>query len=163
RAGARWPFPFRPEWLLEALGLAEYDPAKRYEVIARPETVELVEKGVTPQGWPAFKVTVFNRAQARVQVTERLLRDAGGNTLCRTGVQEVVRDGAPGAVLPLKVNWDVPAQRVRVHMHLWNPRVDPADLNGGRTERLFSRRDLLGLPAFDLRPQQVPGGKTPPG
>jgi RNA polymerase sigma factor (sigma-70 family) len=163
RAGARWPFPFRPEWLLEGLGLAEYDPAKRYEVIARPEAVELVEKVTTPQGRPAFKVTVFNRAPARVQVTERLLLDAGGNTLCRARVQEVVRDEATGAVLPGKVNWHWPAQRVHVKVHLFDPRVDPADLNGGRAERLFSRRDLQGLPAFDLSPQRVPGGKIPPG
>jgi RNA polymerase sigma factor (sigma-70 family) len=163
RAGPGWPFPFRPEWLLDALGLAEYDPAKRYEVIARPETVELVEKAETPQGRTAFKVTVFNRTPARVQVTERLLRDAGGNTLCRATVQEVVRDQATGAVLPRKVTWHWPAQRVHVAVQLFDPCVDPADLNGGRAERLFSRRDLQGLPAVDLSPQRVPGGKARPG
>src|SRR5579859_3873689 len=40
---AKMPFPFQPDWVIEALGMSEYDPSKNYQVVTRPNSLELVE------------------------------------------------------------------------------------------------------------------------
>src|SRR5262245_36929915 len=63
RGGVPLPFPFQPDMILAALGMAEYDPNKSYEVKTNPRTVELIES-TTVQGQPVQKGTVVNRNPA---------------------------------------------------------------------------------------------------
>jgi RNA polymerase sigma factor (sigma-70 family) len=109
-----WPAPCRPEWLPESAGLAVLDPAKPREVIARQDTLELVEKSEKVGGQAVYRVTVFHKAPARVQVAERQVRDARGEVLCRAVVHEVFIDPATGATLPQEVEWEWPARRLKV-------------------------------------------------
>jgi RNA polymerase sigma factor (sigma-70 family) len=116
---AAWPVPFRPEWLLEGLGLAKLDPATPREVIARTGTYELVEKAETAQGQSAFKVTVFRRAAAAVQVPERLIRDPRGRVLCRATVGDLIPVGTTGKALPGEVEFDFPGRGATMRVK-WN-------------------------------------------
>jgi hypothetical protein len=59
RGNVAMPFPFQPDWIVEALGVAEYGPPENFQVIPHPNTIELVERSVSPQGQPVRKVTVF--------------------------------------------------------------------------------------------------------
>ncbi len=123
--GKDWPLPCRPEWFLEALGMADLDPSVRREVVVRPKSLELIEKVQTPQGRPAFKVTVFDRTRPRAPVTERLLRDAAGNTLCRATLRDLFTDAATGAAVPREVELDWPALRLNVRVKHNSLKVNP--------------------------------------
>jgi RNA polymerase sigma factor (sigma-70 family) len=122
-ARTEWPWPGRPEWMLESLGLSKLDPATPREVIARPGTYELIEKTETVQGQPAFKVTVFRRNPSDVQVPERLIRDDRGKVLCRATVREVFKVEALGKLLPRDVEWEFPEQKLSVRAKLNRVRI----------------------------------------
>ncbi len=78
--------------VVAALGLAEYDPAKKYELKAEKNYIELIESATSPQGQPIQKVTVFNRTEAAPpapQVIAYVLRDAKGTVICQANVRRV--------------------------------------------------------------------------
>jgi hypothetical protein len=141
-AGKAWPLPCRPEWLLEALGMAPLDTAVRREVIVRPKSLELVEKVQTPQGRAAFKVTLFDRTRPRAPVTERLLRDAAGNTLCRATLRGRFSDTATGAVVPREVELDWQALRLNFRVKLNQLKVNP-ELDKEFLDRAFRRPPIF--------------------
>ncbi|HEY7422629.1 MAG TPA: hypothetical protein VH682_00080, partial [Gemmataceae bacterium] len=81
--GANVPFPFQPDMVITALGIAQYDPNKKYElnVPQGKNYFELIEQTTSPQGQPIQKVVVFNRTRAvppDPQVIAYALRDAKG-------------------------------------------------------------------------------------
>src|SRR5205823_12645144 len=100
------PFPFQPEWVMEALGMAEYDPAGEYTLDTKGSTYQLVQKSVSAQGLPVRKVTVFDgRKGARVRVRAHLLQDETGKEICSAYINDAQVIG--GATVPTRVvlNW----------------------------------------------------------
>src|SRR4051794_19093885 len=55
------PFPFHPDMVVAALGLAEYDPNGKYELKVYDKTLELIEEAKALNGQPCRRVTVFNK------------------------------------------------------------------------------------------------------
>lgn len=151
RAGkAHMPFPFQPEWIVEALGIGEYDPAKTYEVRASGNVIELIERTVNPQGQPVFKVTVFQRGREGVpRVAARVLRDAKGNTICMARNEEMTRDGLTGADIPYIVRLSWPQEKMELKLTLNKPQVNVA-FDAARAAAVFTRQSLNGLPGYDL-------------
>src|SRR5207247_9068052 len=78
----RLQVPFQPEWIMEALGMAEYDPAKSYQVVANKNTIELIEPTLLPQGQTGNKITIFTRSQNGLQVTGHVLKDSQQHQRC---------------------------------------------------------------------------------
>jgi hypothetical protein len=159
RGTVRLALPFQPDMLVAALGIAEYDPNKQYELKVNPQNYELIEPITTPAGQPAQKVTVFNRFQAagnRPQVTDYILRDKEGKTICSATVTEIQRDRDTGAVLPFDVKLIYPAERAEMKLRLYDVKVVTIDPDRG--SRLFSRRDLANLQSYDLGRGQADGG-----
>jgi hypothetical protein len=109
RGGIRMPFPFQPEWVLEALGMATRDPGGRYEVSRRDRYLDLTERTTSPQGQPISKVTRLNNFTANgstPQIVGHYLYDTqnGQNHLvCSAVVSSVHTDAASGAVVPHKI------------------------------------------------------------
>jgi RNA polymerase sigma factor (sigma-70 family) len=134
---SHWLFPFPPDWVLDALGVTEYD-LKTCTVVARPETVELVRQVVSPRGQRLRLVTVFNRVPSPVQVAGHRLEDAHGKELCSVTIAEVHTDRASGAVLPRRLQFDWPAEKVTLKLKLDDLRVN-APLEGERAAHLFIR------------------------
>jgi hypothetical protein len=168
RAGkAQMPFPFQPEWIVEALGIAEYDPNRRYLVREARLTYDLIEETTAPNGQPVRKVTVFNRGEVRgrlPQVAGRVLQDAQGREICSAWVTEVQSDARTGAVLPRVVKLRWPMEKVELAMTLKDVRVN-GDIRPERAAALFSRQSL-NLPAYDLaqgRPDATSSGLIPAG
>ncbi len=152
RAGkARMPFPFQPEWIVEALNIAEYDPTKTYEVRegpAKSNTVELIEATRSPQGEPVYKVTVFNRGGGRdrgPQVAARELRDAKGARICVAQNLEMQRDGLTGAEIPRVVRLNWPQQKMELKLTMNKVKV-----NGALDGALFTRNNLRNIAGYDL-------------
>jgi hypothetical protein len=148
---SRLNFPFQPEWIMEALGMAEYDPSKRYQVGGTRTTAELIEQTTTSQGQPVRKIVQFQRTP--LQVTQYILQDAKGKEICSAKITAVGRDPTSQAVYPrsIQLNWpaDRPAESVRLHMRLAEVTINP-NLAPARVALLFSRPKLENVPPFDL-------------
>jgi hypothetical protein len=150
-SGVRIPFPFQPEWVMEALGMSEYDPTQPPELVTADKTYQLVQRTKNSQGQPVQKVTVFNRQEARFQVTDHILYDANRKEICRAHIV----DAAPvqGAVLPRRIVFTYPSERLTLDMTLWHQGDDVAVNRGfdpARAKVLFARPALSGVQNYDL-------------
>lgn len=155
RGGVQLPFPFQPDMILAALGMAEYDLRKPYKIETRARTVELIETTAV-QGRPVKKITVFDRNRAtgnQPVVIAHILRDDKGNELCSATITAVQYDRGTGAVVPQRVKLVCPSQQVELKMKLDNIRVAPIPPNLAAT--LFSRRNLSNRTSYDLAQQRI--------
>ena len=155
RGNVEMPFPFHPEMIMSALGIAEYDPNKKYDVRPNGNTLELTEQTLSPSGQQITKLTVFQRNTVPVgkpQVIAHVIRDARGQDVCVATVQEVTIDRQTGAILPqrVKIVWPGKTQAERAEMTLRFYDMHATTIEPQRAARLFSRQDLAGQPAFDL-------------
>jgi hypothetical protein len=148
----RVQLPFQPEWMMQALGMAEYGPAQNYTVNVTQNGIELIEQSKSPSGQPVRKVTVFARGVAQVpapQVTAYILQDGAGKVICAAYVTEVQRDAATGITVPKRVRLECPAEHMELKMTLHGVTVNqPIDQQ--RAARLFTRPQLANVPTFDL-------------
>jgi hypothetical protein len=157
RGGVNLPFPFHPDMVMSALGMAKYDPAKPYQLKESPQFLELIEETTSAQGQPVEKITVFNRMEARPgepQVVAHKVVDRQGKILCRADIQSVVTSQQTGAILPRVVLLSWPGQRMSMRMTLNNPHVVNFDQQAAG--RLFQRTNLTSQ-AFDLARGVVDG------
>ena len=157
----RTPFPFQPDMVLTALGVAEYDPKGTYQIKASPKTLELIQDTVSPTGQPVKKITVFNRMVSQPgqpQVLAHVLRDSKGGLICQAHIHKVQVDRGTGAVLPTKVTIEWPSQKITMKMDLSDVQVNVIDK--ALASRLFQRADLNNLSVYDLALGTVdaPGG-----
>jgi hypothetical protein len=154
--GARVPFPFHPDMVMEALGLAQYDPARHYELKKLTDkrgvaqAFELSEQTVSAQNQRIVKVTKFNAQRASLpqpQVLAHYLKDERGNLICAAEIRKVQQVGDKGLIVPKEVAFRWPEQKLQMTMQLWNPQVVPV------TETMvangFTRQNLT-YQAYDL-------------
>jgi hypothetical protein len=163
---AAMPFPFQPDWIMEAMGIAEFDPAKPYEIIPRPREggMDLVEKSLSPQGQPVRKVTRLVRTRNQWQVTAHLLQDGNGKEICSAYVSEVQQDHASGVILPRQVQLVWPAEQIRMKMRFDRVSVNPATLTSEQITRLFTRPNMKDVQTYDLaRGPEAANGLRPAG
>jgi hypothetical protein len=151
RVGPRLPFPFHPEIVVAALGMADYDDKAQYRLVEKERTLELVESTSSAQGQPMQKVTVFNRFEAKSpdpQVLEHILRDPQGQVVCKAVVHKVTIDRESGAILPVNVTLQWPKQQMELRMQVND--LHAVKIPTDRAQRMFSRADLARYESFDL-------------
>ena len=160
--GANIPFPFQPDMVVTALGIASYDPSKTYQLNAPPKAnyYELIESIASPQGQPMQKVVVFDRSERfppQPQVIAHVLRDSKGNIICKATVESVQQNRDTGAILPRKVTFSWPAQKLEMKMELHDLQV--VTMTPERAGRAFTRQSL-SYPSYDLAARVLdgPGG-----
>ena len=149
--GVRIPFPFQPEWIMEALGMSEYNPTQPPDLRETGKTYMLVQNTKNSQGQRVQKVTVFNRQEARFQVTDHVLYDAGGHEVCRAHIVDA--QPVQGAMLPRRIVFTYQAERLKLDMTLWHQADDLAVNRGfdpGVAKVLFTRPPLSGVQTYDL-------------
>lgn len=147
RGTARMPFPFQPEWIMEALGMAEYGPPENYHLKVNRDTLELVQHTTSPQGQPLVKVTVFRRDRTG-QVTDHLLLDGQTNkAICSAHVSSVQQVG--GVVIPRQITLSWLAEKIELKMKLDDVAVN-RQLDQQRMALLFTRPTLPGVQSYDL-------------
>ena len=141
------PFPFQPEWIMEAMGMGPYGPAEKYELEHDAFTLKLVERTRSPQGRAVRKVIVMKRApQAKPNpqvVAYLLLDDASGKELCSAHITEV--DVKQGAVVPRRLELRWPAAEARLDM-----RLDGIAVNAQLPSTAFVRQPMPGVRSVDL-------------
>jgi hypothetical protein len=126
--GVRLPFPFQPEWVLQALGMAQYDPKKEYRVEIKPDVFELIEN-TTVQGQAVKKTTVFSRrqlAKGEPQIKAHIVQDAKtGAVITSAEVKRVMYAGVRTAdgqnvwvTYPHMIVMDWPSEKISMELTL---------------------------------------------
>jgi hypothetical protein len=168
------PFPVQPEWVVEALGMAEYDPRAKYEVNESKTTYDLVQRTKSPRGADMAKVIAFHKSPraGQSQVAAYILYEAdakgqfGKDPVCyaRVDDSQAVVAGGKTVVLPTKVTIRCPKERVELVINLGKTRVNQAF---GQTDPtiLFTRQTLNSYKSYDLArgPDAPAGGIRPAG
>lgn len=156
------PFPFQPDWIMEALGLGEYGPPERYQMdLSDPASYRLVARAKSPQGAPVKKIIVLRRRPVNPptpQVTDYLLLDeASGKEVCAAHISDVQEDRTSGTRLPRRVEFRWPVQRLKLVMVL-----NGLAVNGAVPATAFVRQPLQGVPSYNLASGQLEGAAGNP-
>jgi hypothetical protein len=145
------PFPFQPEWVMEAMGLAKYGPADRYQLKEEAEHLKLEERVMGAQGKMVRKVIVFSRRPVQAPqpqvVAYLLLDDATGKEICSAHISKVQIAKNVGAILPYRIELSWPEQKLKMRMTLNQVTVNEPP---ARRDLLYVRRPLPNVPSFDL-------------
>jgi hypothetical protein len=153
--GAKIPFPFKPDMVVSALGLAEYDLKKNYKMNIVDnkkgyKAIELIEEAVSPQNQRIQKITVFNFSETTLphpQVLAHVLKDDKGTVICVANIREVQAVGPKRAILPKKMVFSWPAQKMQMTMQINNPEI--VSMNEEKAGMVFTRRNL-SYQSYDL-------------
>jgi hypothetical protein len=163
RGKVNLPFPIQPEMILAGLGMAQYDPAKQYQVKVNGRTVELIETVSSPHRGNLQKVTVFARGPVgrdQPQVIGHILRDERGKEICSATITHVQTDPTTGAVLPRRMKFRCPAEQFEMSMRLDGARV--IRIEQQQAASMFSRANLTTFQGYDLARRTVdqPAGQV---
>lgn len=172
--GTKVPFPFQPDMVVSALGLAQYDPLKskyRMEVTDQGKghkAILLTEDARSPENKPIQKITVFDFNKAEVphpQVLAHILKDERGNVICSANIRSAQRVGSNGPIIPRMIDFNWPEQKLKMTMRIENPQV--IAMPPEKAAERFTRQNLH-YESFDLATQtldaglQRAGAATPP-
>lgn len=150
---ARRMLPVEPEWLIEALGVATFDPNGQHRGPIPVGTGRLqIQSSLTTASGPMTKVTVVD--ELRGLVLEQHLYDAQGQRIASALTSQHQADPVSGAVLPRHVEIQWPATQFSLKIDLRTLQVNNL---AGDPQQLWSLPDYPGWPPFDLgQPQGQP-------
>jgi hypothetical protein len=165
--GVQVPFPLQPEWVLETLGMASYDPNGTYTVRpindqkdpkGTPRLLELIQNTAGPGGRPIQKVTVFNNFNASGKtpqvVAHRVFDMQRRELICEARIMSVHRQ--QGVELPYEMELRFPgpqtqpSQSLTMQLKLGDTRVNGSEADGALNPRLYERPKFQGVPDYDL-------------
>ncbi len=160
--GTNIPFPFQPDMVVNALGLAHYDPVKQYDIKVVDDkrghkAIEMTEQARSPRNEPIQRVTVFAFHQAQPpqpQVIAHVLKNAQGKVICIANIRSVQRLGPKDAIIPREIVFDWPEMKLQMKMKLENPRL--VAMPETRAAETFTRKNL-SYQSFDLFTQTLDG------
>ena len=156
---AKLMMPIEPDWLIEALGTTEFDPALPHQGPFPLSGGRLEVRTVreTPEG-PATKVTVLDAA--RGLVLEQRVFNAQGRMLASSVAHGHRQDPLSGLIMPAVVDVYCPAAEVSMRIELGNVRINR--LSGNPAE-LWAMPRYPGAPAVDLSDPhfQPPAARRP--
>jgi hypothetical protein len=143
---ARQAIPIDPCWLIEALGVAEFDPALPHQgPFAIPGgRLEIRTVRETPDG-PLTKITRVDAATAWVM--EQHVLDAQGRLLASAVAEGYRRDPLSGLFMPSAVRISSPPAGFSMRIDLGNVQVNRG---GGETAELWSMPSYPGVPPVNL-------------
>jgi hypothetical protein len=155
------PFPVQPEWVVEALGMAEYDPHQKYEVSAQSkETYDLVQRTKSPRGTEIVKVVAFHKTPRAGQspVAAYILYETTNDAkqpyrmICSASIAEsqaVPVGGGKTVPMPSTVRLNCPQEKTELTIELGKVQANvPFDQE--RSGYLFTRQALRNYKSYDL-------------
>jgi hypothetical protein len=174
-AAGRMPFPVQPEWVVEALGMAEYDRSAKYEMNESKNTYDLVQRVRSPKGDEVVKVIAFHKPHRATgsQVAGYILYETTNDAkhpyreICSAVIEDsrvVPIGGGKSAVLPSKVRLTCPKEKMVLTMELEQVQANVA-FDQERTATLFTRQTLNNYKSYDLArgPDDPASGVRPAG
>lgn len=157
KGDVKFPIPFDTDWVMQALGMAEYDPAGQYEVKPNKEQAAYVlyQQTKTRTGLPVVKATVFNanwEDGKKPAVRKHVIYDQKDPYKPIASAEVVAAKTVPmggGYVqIPTEVILDWPQQQFRMTMKLGKERVN--EEFGDRATALFNKPSIRGTNPIDL-------------
>lgn len=163
---AQLPFPFQPDWILEALGMATIPPGGDFRVEMKSRgAIELIENTRSPQGQPVRKVTVFNSQTvdgSEPQVVARRLVDERGRDIAIARITEMQRDPRSGVTIPKRIAFEYPAERLTLTLTLDQAMVNQP-IDATTAQNWFTRPSLDGVRSHDLATSRRQNSAYPAG
>jgi hypothetical protein len=149
----RFPIPFQPDWLVEALGVVPLDESEftMQPHETDPRLVNLIRYRPAPQGDPVRLVMVVDICHGLI--VEHRLHSPSGQLVARAGLKNYLRDGVTGAVLPHLIELDWPQEKLGLTLELGAIEVN----HGPLATQTFALPEIGNAPLRDL------GAETPPG
>jgi len=143
---ARNSIPVEPDWLIEALGVTEIDPALPHQgpFPLQGDRLEIRTIRETPDG-PVTKVTIFDGSQG--WVLEQNIYNAQGLLLASAVASQHRRDPLSGLVMPGVVVVNCPSAQFSMRIDL-----GPVQINrlSGNPAELWNMPIINGTPAVNL-------------
>lgn len=126
RAQQRFPIPFQPDWLIEAMGVIPLNEAElTYEPgVPGSNRASLVSQRISPQGRPVRKVTVVDTCHG--VIVEHVLYDETGRLIASARMSEHYREPLADVVLPARIDLDWPQEQLGLTMTLGRMEVNPS-------------------------------------
>ncbi len=165
---ARQTLPFEPGWLIEALGVAEFDPALPHQPpVPLPNDRWRIDTIRNTRDGPATKVTIVDGSQG--WILEQQIFDARRRLLASSVASGHRRDPLSGLVMPTTVQITCPPAQLSMRIELGNVQINrlPADC-----PTLWTLPSYPGAPAVDLagppppssgfNPARISAGGQPP-
>lgn len=132
---------YRPEWLLDVLGIRRIDAEKKISVACDNKHLELSEEVLSPQGKALRKVIVFHRHnRSEGQIAAVLLKDAEDRILCRAEIKKTYHDEKSGAFVAQDILLTFPPQKIEVRMVLHDIKIGPIPRE--QADRLFTSKSV---------------------
>jgi hypothetical protein len=154
---ARQTMPFEPGWLIEALGVVEFDPAlpQQGPFPLPNDRLRIDTIRNTPEG-PVKKVTIVDGSQG--WVLEQHLFDAQGRLVASSVASEHRRDPLSGLIMPKVVSINCPLAQFAMRIDLGNVEINRMV---GDPTTLWSMPSYPGAPPVDIgdpnfRPPMAP-------
>jgi len=143
---ARQMIPIEPDWLIEAMGVVEFDPALPHEgpIVLPDGRLEIRTYRETPAG-PVIKSTIVHAESG--WVLEQRFYDAANRLVARAVASRHQRDPLSGVTLPGVVDISCPLAQFSVRIDLG--KVEVNRLSGDPGE-LWALPTYQGAPLVDL-------------
>lgn len=167
QGAAQLPFPFDPDWALQALGMATYPANAQYQVATEQKTREhtLSFDTFTPQGMTVRKQVVLAADQAYgtiPQVKRYTVSDRAGRRIATAEVKQVStlqtgqdpQTNRPIYVqVPSEVQLEWPQQQFRMNLRLKNPKIN-LGYSPQQQRELFTKPVIDGVKPINLAQAQ---------
>jgi hypothetical protein len=143
---AKQAMPFEPMWLVEALGVTEFDPALPHQgpFPMANDRLRIDTIRDTPEG-PVKKITILDGSQG--WVLEQHLYDARRQLLASSVASGHRRDPLSGLIMPTVVNINCPPAQLAMRIDLGNVEINRLS---GDPATLWSMPNSPGAPLVDL-------------
>ena len=142
---ARKITPFEPRWLIEALGVVEFDRGLPHQLTILPNNrlrIDTVRD--TPEG-PVAKITILDGSQG--WILEQHVFDARRQLIATSITSGHRRDPLSGLIMPTVVQINCPGGKLSMRIDLGNVEINR--LSGDRMA-LWSMPSYPGAPAIDM-------------
>jgi len=141
----RLMIPFRPDWLMEVLGVVPLDDQQfEMQQTTDPKTVKLISERLSSSGRLVRRVIVVDVCHGHI--LSHNLQNENGTILARAGLSDYRVDEATGLSLPHRINLRWPRAGLRLTMRLGNVEVNP----GTMPQQTWQLPTIPGYSLFDL-------------
>ncbi len=148
-AANKLPVPFDPDWVMQALGMARYDPNRVYHVDTDDKAREhaLSYETTTPQGVTVRRVVVFaaeGQDGTVPQVRRHLIEDTNRQVIAVAEVKTVTRHAVRDAwvAIPSRIVLDYPRERFTMDLKLGKPQAVNDPISDAERQKLFTRPNM---------------------
>jgi outer membrane lipoprotein-sorting protein len=144
----KFPLPFQPDWIIEALGVIEIDAEDVTMEPGQPgsNVVYLFANRASSEGHKVRQRTTVDTCRGVIR--EHALFDARGQLIARAVLSGHFRDKDSQAVLPTRIDLEWPPAQLGMTMTLAEIEVNPRNVPG----RVWTVPHYTGYPVRQLTP-----------